>query len=185
MVIANGSKLLKSGLIATTLLFAWGLASVNVYAASDEIKTDGTTQTEDQQDMERIEVRGKFDPSRAYFQRQIETTELSFFERFNELADERKFKMNCRNEKTTGTRIKRKVCYPQYALDRMNEETQKARRTGAPFPTMEFIQRLTKKEQEESYAYTEKVIKENPDLAKLFVAMVKAQQALKKYDEEN
>ncbi|GGF74681.1 hypothetical protein [Alteromonas lipolytica] len=93
--------------------------------------------------------------------------------------------MSCRNEKSTSSRVIRKVCHPKFALDKLNEETQKARRAGSPPPTMEFIQRLTRKKQQAYYAYTEKVIKANPDLAKLFVEMVDAQRALKRYEEQN
>lgn len=140
-----------------------------------------TSQTSDKEefvepkDVELVEVKGKVNNNSGFFLRKIQRTELDFFRRFNDLADNKKFKVKCRKESFINSRIKKTVCYPQYALDRMYKETQQALRQQMPKPTMKGIEDLTVDERNESFAYMEKVIKKDPELTELMIKMRKAQ----------
>ena len=142
---------------------------------------NATPQTSDKEefvepkDIEVVEVKGKVNKNSGFFLRKIQRTELDFYRRFNALADNKKFKVRCRKESSVNSRIKKTVCYPQYALDRMYKETQQALRQNMPSPTMKDIEDLTVSDREESFAYMETVIKKDPELTKLLINMRKAQ----------
>jgi hypothetical protein len=129
---------------------------------------------QDIDDVERIGVTGKVDT--LFFKRQAMMAELDFYELFNAVADEEKFKMKCRKESRTGSRIKTTRCYPQYLLARMSQETQDALSSGAPYPTWEQVEFLVKRDKEEALLYAEKLVEENPELLNKLVAMHQKQQ---------
>jgi len=156
-----------------TLLLAAGVLISSMASAAPQ--TDDKEQYVEPKDVEIVEVRGKVNKNGGFFKRQIQLTEIDFYKSFNALSDVKKFKIKCRKEASINSRIKQTVCYPQYALDRLALETQRARRQNIPTPTMKDIEDLTLKEREESFAYMEEVIKKEPELAKLFIKMHKAQ----------
>ncbi|OFI32613.1 hypothetical protein BFC17_05520 [Alteromonas lipolytica] len=61
MIIGNGSKLIRAGLLASTLLVCSGITAANGFA-DDTVSSNAA----DQQEIENIEVTGT--PSRAYFE---------------------------------------------------------------------------------------------------------------------
>lgn len=114
---------------------------------------------------ENLEVIGVVgERSLTYFRIEMEKAELNFYDVFNSLADDSKFRVQCRRQKRGGSNISTKVCHPQYVLDRMAQETQDALERGSPFPSFEDIEFSMAKEREESLAYVEKVVTENPQL---------------------
>jgi hypothetical protein len=160
------------------------MGSANAYSNSDKsdltdsIDTSNYTNPEmtkqDIDDVERIGVTGKVDT--LYFKRQAMMAELDFYELFNAVADEEKFKMKCRKESRTGSRIKTTRCYPQYLLARMSQETQDALSSGAPYPTWEQVEFLVQRDKEEALQYAEKLVQDNPELLNKLVAMHQKQQ---------
>lgn len=170
-------NLLKRINFASTSRFSLVLAAGVFFSGM----SSATSQTSDKEefvepkDVEVVEVKGKVNKNSGFFLRKIQRTELDFFRRFNDLADNKKFKVKCRKESFVNSRIKKTVCYPQYALDRMYKETQQALRQQMPKPTMKDIEDLTVDERNESFAYMEKVIKKDPELTELMIKMRKAQ----------
>lgn len=143
------------------------LADASTTSQSPEIK-----KIEDE-DVEVIGIVGK--KPLAYFRSQMEMAELGFYDLFNELAEEEKFKIKCRKEKKTGSNMTQRVCYPQYLLDRFAQETQDALNSGRPYPTLEDIESLVHKEREASNAYAEKLVTENPKLLEKLIALNNSQ----------
>lgn len=137
----------------------------------------------DEDDVEVIGVVGQ--KSLAYFRAQMEIAELDFYDLFNELAEEEKFKIKCRRENRTGSNIKSRVCYPQYVLDRFAQETQDAMNSGRPYPTLADIESLVHREREASNEYAEKLVTENPILLKKLIALNNSQAMYEKKKAEN
>ena len=127
------------------------------------------TSTPPVDDVEVVAVVGKY--PLVYFKRKMKKAELDFYDAFNKLADENKFKVQCRRVKTTGSNISHKVCHPQFVLDRMAQETQAALQTGAPFPSWDDINFVVQEERAESLAYVEKTVAENPYLRDKLIAL--------------
>ncbi len=143
--------------------------------AVDASKSPSNTENKSNED-EDVEVIGVVgEKPLAFFRKQMEIAELDFYDLFNELAEEEKYKIKCRKERKTGSNMIKKVCYPQYVLDRFARETQEAMRSGRPFPTLEEIETLVYKERERSNAYAEKIITENPTLLKKLIALNNSQ----------
>lgn len=111
-----------------------------------------------------------------FFKKEMERAELDFYESFNAIADEDKFRVKCRLEAKVASRIKKRVCYPRYVLDRMAQETQNALSSGSPFPTLEEIEFLVKRDKEEALLYAEKIVKDNPELLKKLIKMNEKQE---------
>ena len=135
-------------------------------ASASEINETSTTPVDD---VEVVAVVGKY--PLVYFKRKMKKAELDFYDAFNKLADENKFKVQCRRVKTTGSNISHKVCHPQFVLDRMAQETQAALQTGAPFPSWDDINFVVQEERAESLAYVEKTVAENPYLRDKLIAL--------------
>lgn len=124
-----------------------------------------------------IEIIGVFAQTPLlFFKKEMEIAELDFYESFNAIADEDKFRVKCRLEAKVGSRIKKRVCYPRYVLDRMAQETQNALSSGSPYPTLEEIEFLVKRDKEEALLYAEKIVKENPELLQKLVKMNEKQE---------
>lgn len=119
-------------------------------------------QKQSKEDIEVIGVVGEKPIS--FYRDQMKLAETAFYDMYNSLADKKKFKIKCRKEKQTGSHIKRKVCYPQYVLDRFAKETQLALTTSSPLPTIDKIQEMVTKEKAESSEYMKQIILENPPL---------------------
>ena len=135
-------------------------------ASASEINETATTPVDD---IEVVAVVGKY--PLVYFKRKMEEAELDFYDIFNSLADENKFKVQCRRQNRLGSNIKDKVCHPQFVLDRMAQETQAALQTGAPFPSWDDINFVVQEERAESLAYVERKVAENPHLRDKLIAL--------------
>lgn len=121
---------------------------------------------------ENIEIIGVFAQTPLlYFKREMERAELDFYESFNAIADEDRFRIKCRMESKIGSRIKKRACYPRYVLDRMSQETQDALSRGTPFPTLEEIEFLVKRDKEKALVYAENLVKQHPELLEKLVKM--------------
>jgi hypothetical protein len=121
------------------------------------------------EDLEVIGVVGK--RTLSYFRVKMEKAEMDFYDAYNALAQDHKFKVQCRRENRGASNIRIKVCYPQYVLERMAQETQEALSSGLPFPSLEDIEFAVKKERAESMKYVEKVVTENPKLLEKLLAL--------------
>ena len=157
-----------------TVNVSWVMTEVTIPADHQEQTLMSTslvnkTSTTPVDDVEVINVVGKY--SLIYFIRQMKKAELDFYDAFNALADDNKFKVQCRRVKTTGSNISHKVCHPQFVLDRMAQETQAALQTGAPFPSWDDINFVVQEERAESLAYVEKTVAENPYLRDKLIAL--------------
>ena len=86
-----------------------------VHSASQPQSTD---------DYEKIIVESKV--PLLYYKKQFEMAELDFYELYNSLADEPKFKMICDKRRVTGSHIKRTFCYPQFWLNHSAQASQEA-----------------------------------------------------------
>ncbi len=56
--------------------------------------------------------------------------EVKFFDLFNAFNSDNEFDIHCRQESRTGTRIKKRVCKPNYMDEIIEHETQSALRSG-------------------------------------------------------
>ena len=147
----------------TKLLCCFTLALPLFMANGQDASTSTATDaTKIDKDVEVIGVVGQ--KPLSFFRRQMASAELDFYDAFNALANEEKFKVKCRRETNAGSRIKRQRCYPQYVLDEMAARTQDVLSSGGPYPSFEDIEATTKKEKKESLAYVEKVVLEHPQL---------------------
>lgn len=155
-------KLTKS--IAVVLALS-SFAVVNSVSASDNASqnsSQGTSQNNSKEDIETIGITGSV--PLLFYKDDMQAAELDFYEMFNALNDNKKYKVLCRKETRLGSRIKTRVCYPQYVLDRMAEETQDALSSGAGYPSLQQIEFAVKDEREESMKYVEELVKSNPEL---------------------
>ena len=136
-----------------------------------------------QEPVERISVEGKTPLS--FYKRQFEIAELDFYDMFNAANEIPDFTMFCRKRAPTGSRIKRTYCYPQYLLKRHAYETQNAiANTPAGLlaqgvvqnlPTMEQIEALVAREQQQALEYAEQLVKENPAMLEQLLKMKQAE----------
>ncbi len=163
--LASIASLMSVGLIAH---------AANEPAQSEEILSEETSPSEmraqlENENVETIEVTGT--KPLLYYKRQVELAELDFYDLFNAIADEDKFKVKCRKEARAGSRIKTTVCYPQYVLTRMAQETQNALNSGLPYPNLDDIEFLVENEKQESMKYVEEVVSSNPKLLAKLIEM--------------
>lgn len=143
---------------------------------------------EAEDEIEVIGVNNNF--SLYYLRKQIEVAEIDFYDAFNALADNEKFKIKCSNQKATGSNIKTKVCHPQYVINRMAQEYQDAwqiavSRTspgelpqGASFPTLKGIEFGLKEEREASLKYVAALVEKHPELRAKLVTLNERQTIL-------
>ncbi|MGB3726409.1 MAG: hypothetical protein WA981_11630 [Glaciecola sp.] len=147
----------------TKLLCCFALALPLFMANGQVVTTDTEAETANiDKDVEVIGVVGQ--KPLSFFRRQMASAELDFYDAFNAVANEEKFKIKCRRETTVGSNMKRQRCYPQYMLDEMAARTQDVLSSGGPYPSFADIEVMTKKEKKESLAYLEKVVLEHPQL---------------------
>lgn len=154
-------KLTKS--IAVVLALS-NFAVVNSVSASDNASKNNS-----KEDIERIGITGSV--PLLFYKDDMQAAELDFYEMFNALNDNKKYKVLCRKETRLGSRIKTRVCYPQYVLDRMAEETQDALSSGAGYPSLQQIEFAVKDEREESMKYVEELVKSNPELLEKLIQL--------------
>ncbi len=147
----------------------------------DDVKTPAELRDE-LEDIETIEIESKKPIS--FYRRQVEAAELDFYDLYNSIANENKFKMYCRLETRVGSRIKRTACYPQYYLTTYAHLSQEAMLRTPSYdlargvirqpPSMKDVEFLIQREQEEALEYVEKLVSENPSLLKQLEVMNKA-----------
>lgn len=155
-------KAVRIGIFASLLAASASFSLAN--AAQEDVNAKGSKDNE-----EVIGIVGE--KPLSYFRLQMERAELDFYDAFNAIADEEKFKVKCRRESLTGSNIKKTACYPQYVLDRFAQETQDALSSGAPYPTLKDVEFMVTKEKEESQEYVEKIVMDNPDLLKKLIVL--------------
>ena len=165
---------IKIASIASLMSFGMIANAANDQTKSKEILSEETSPSEMREQMreenvETIEVTGV--KPLLYYKRQVELAELDFYDLFNAIADEDKFKVKCRKEARAGSRIKKTVCYPQYVLTRMAQETQDAISSGLPYPRLDDIEFLVQREKEESMKYVEEIVSKNPKLLAKLIEM--------------
>ncbi|GAC16147.1 hypothetical protein [Aliiglaciecola lipolytica] len=134
-----------------------------------------TQDKEVQEDLEKVEVVGT--TPLYYYRQQMVKTELDFYDAFNELVEDPKFKVKCKRERVNGAaRITQRACYPQYFLAKKSQLTEIAMRANGILPSNEEIEMMVQPEKAESLAYAEKLIEENPQLKKRLMEMYQAKQ---------
>lgn len=159
--------------IALTLALALPF-SINLNAKEIDVKS------QKDEDIEVIDVLGS--KPLSYYRDQMKIAESSFYDMYNGLVDKEEFKIKCRNEKATGSHIRRKVCYPQYVLSEMSRLTQLAfnpsilekRHLVSPFPTVAGVRDIVTQERNESENYIKNLLVENPDLYKSYMKLKKS-----------
>lgn len=169
---------IKMASIASLMSIGMMANAANDQTKSEEILSEETSPSEmreqmqkemQQENVETIEVVGT--KPLLFYKRQVELAELDFYDLFNAIADEDKFKVKCRKEARAGSRIKTTVCYPQYVLSRMAQETQDAISSGLPYPKLDDIEFLVQREKEESMKYVEEIVTQNPKLLAKLIEM--------------
>lgn len=101
-------KLTKS--IAVVLALS-SFAVVNSVSASDNASqnsSQGTLQNNSKEDIETIGITGSV--PLLFYKDDMQAAELDFYEMFNALNDNKKYKVLCRKETRLGSRIKTRVC---------------------------------------------------------------------------
>lgn len=147
------------------------ILSLSTYAVfADE---NVTTSPASNQGIEQIEVTGSV--PLLFYKDEMQRAEFSFYEMYNALNDDNKFAITCRRETRLGSRIKSKVCYPQYVLDKMAEETQEVLSAGGAYPSLKQIEFAVKEERAESMKHVEKLVKANPDLLNALIKLNETQ----------
>lgn len=146
-----------------------------VHSASQPQSTD---------DYEKIIVESKV--PLLYYKKQFEMAELDFYELYNSLADEPKFKMVCDKRRVTGSHIKRTFCYPQFWLNHSAQASQEAfsntdvnlLRQGIVKnpPSIDAIEFLSSRDRKAALAYVEGLVKKHPKLYQQLLKMAQAEQ---------
>lgn len=158
---------IKIASLASLMSLGMTANAANYQTESEEILSEETSPSEmlkqmREEKVENIEISGT--KPLLFYKHQVERAELDFYELYNAIANEEKFKMRCRLEARNGSNIRMRVCYPQYVLTRMAHETQDALSSGLPFPRLRDIEFLVEREKQESMKYVEEVVSKNPKL---------------------
>ncbi len=158
---------------------------------SFSLNLSASIQTKNEENLEVIDVVGE--KPLKYYRDQMKLAESNFYDMYNDLVDIKKFKINCRKEKPTGSHIKRKVCYPQYVLNEFAKITQQAlipksqdaRGLVEPFPTITGINESVSDTRNKSNDYMKKLLIDNPDLYRQYLALRKSVEMYKQKKESN
>ena len=100
--------------------------------------------------------------SLGQFRDQMHRAEVKVFDLFNSFNDDDEFNIHCRRIAPTGTRIKKRVCKPNYVLDLIANETA-ASWGGLPFV---YPSALIRRKDEILQAKMEALLMERSDLVK-------------------
>jgi hypothetical protein len=123
------------------------------------------------------------EPSLMEVRKQANEAEYDFYETFNQLAEEEKYKVRCRREKRTGTNISSVVCRPQYLIDRTSQVFQESLslgisrgnlgqlKEGTMFGSVDNTDAYIKKENEAAMAYVSSLVEKHPVLREKLVNM--------------
>jgi hypothetical protein len=153
------------------LLLLSSALSVSSASTNGPVSSQGKPEVDKQEQIETISVVGE--RSMLYFRHQMQDAEFDFYVAYNALADNEKFIMLCNRENILGSRIRVKVCLPRYVRDRMAQETQNAIFLSGVYPKLSEIEFAVREEREESMAYVESVVTENPELLAKLVMLNK------------
>lgn len=151
------------------LPFSSSWANTNTYnEESSQEQTQNKAVPDD--NIEVIGVVGEY--SLLYFRHEMQEAELDFYEAFNELANVEEFKVQCSREVRLGSNIRDRVCLPKYVRNRMAQQTQDTLNGGGGyFPKYKEIEFAAREQREESLAYVEQVVRENPELLEKLVLL--------------
>lgn len=155
-------------LLLLCLPFSSSWANTSTYN-SEGVQEQTQNKAEPDDNIEVIGVVGEY--SLLYFRHEMQEAELDFYEAFNKIADVEKFKVQCTREVRLGSNIRDKVCLPKYVRNRMAQETQDGLNGGGYFPKYKEIEFAVRDQREESLAYVEKVVRENPELLEKLVVL--------------
>ncbi|GAB2684101.1 hypothetical protein [Aliiglaciecola aliphaticivorans] len=112
-----------------------------------------------------------------FYRQQMAKTELNFYDAFNDLVEDPKFKVKCKKQRKEGTgRITQRACYPQYFLARKSKLTEIAMRARVALPSDDDVAMQVQQEKKASLAYAEKLIEGNPALKQRLLEMYEAKQ---------
>ncbi|GAA6186749.1 MULTISPECIES: hypothetical protein [Alteromonadaceae] len=132
-----------------------------------------SSQPEPQRRVEQIEVVGT--KPLYFYRQQMVKTELEFYDYYNDLVDNPKFKVKCKRERKQGAgRITQRACYPQYFLAKKTQLTEIAMRASAALPSDDDVAMQVQQEKQASLAYAEKLIEREPALKKRLIEMYQA-----------
>lgn len=149
------------------------------YAAQQE----EAPQTEDAQDMERIEVQGS--RPKLFYLSEYRRFQSDFINQFNELVDDSEMEVICNMESQTGSRMKKRNCQPRFINTIVSRETQRELSMGRSFEEAsnvgehQAVQEEILKEYKVFQKLTAKLLNKHPELADTYVKM---EDAKAKYD---
>ena len=145
------------------------LATLATASISASVNASENTNNSAKEDIERIGVTGSV--PLLFYKDEMQSAELDFYEMYNALNDNKKYTIVCRLQTRLGSRIKTRVCHPQYVLDRMAQETQDVLSSGGAYPSLKQIEFAVKDEREESMKHVEKLVKSNPKLLEKLIEL--------------
>ena len=156
--------------LTQSMVVVLSLSSAAVFA-SEQTAADTAKLTQQQavENIERIDVTGSV--PLLFYKDEMKKAELDFYDAFNALNDNKKYAITCRLEQRQLSRIKYRVCYPQYVLNKMAQETQDILSSGGAYPTLKQIEFAVKDERAESMLYVEELVKKNPALLDKLIAL--------------
>ncbi|SES86932.1 hypothetical protein [Thalassotalea agarivorans] len=150
------------------LLIICGATLATNAAANDQTPEDNT---------EVIEVVGE--TSLMYLRNKMKVAELDFYDSLNELIDEPKYKVRCRTDNITGSRLKQTFCVPYYIRNHTAQQSQdflhEFNRKGY-IPTYKGSEFLLRAEYQRAKEYVIKLVEKNPELLEKLVALEVAKQ---------
>lgn len=141
--------------------------------AQDEAAEAGA---EPEEAIDEITVYGE--QSLSTLKMEYEAAELSFYNLYNELNDDRKYDVVCRKETRKGSHIKHRICWPRYQLDARTQEARAKFFRGEIDPGVMALDIAEEKVMKERIA---KIAEENPQLLE---ALVEYHEKYTTYDSE-
>jgi hypothetical protein len=128
--------------------------------AQDEVVKD----TAAEETVDEITVYGE--KSLPKLKLEYEAAELNFYNLYNDINDDRRFDVICREEAPTGSHIKQRVCWPRYELEAREQEGKSNFFRGYTDPGMAAEELFIKKKMREQIA---KLAEEDPRLLKALI----------------
>ena len=153
--------------LTKSIVAVLSLSSYSLFA--NDNATDSVQAVSPNKDIESIDVTGSV--PLLFYKDEMQAAELDFYELYNALNDNKKYTVVCRKQTRLGSRIKTRVCHPQYVLDRMAQETQEVLSSGGAYPSLQQIEFAVKDERAESMKHVEELVKSNPKLLEKLVEL--------------
>ena len=155
-------KIRFGGVCATGIVLLFVLTPVGLCQTVSNQKQEPALPDaiEENEEIEEIVVYGS--KSLGHLRDQMHRAEVKVFDLFNSFNDEEEFNIHCRRVAPIGTRIKKRVCRPNYVGDLV------ARETAAFWGGMPFVypSALVRRKGEILQAKMEALLMERPDLVK-------------------